>query len=316
MNKDKAVTKFSFERYLRAKVSVDAISFNQGVWDGFVEQINNVEHTHLQVLEIGGGIGTMAKKFIDQFSSGAGNYLIVEQNSKLAKAAKNNLIDWADNVEDDSDVRLDDHVRFHARKGNWTIQFVEMDIYSWMALQDKNNFLNVLIGHAILDLLDTSKFFAKIAHLLKEQALLYFPINYDGLSIFEPQDEAKRDEEIWRLYHQSMDQRLIGGKRSGDSQSGRHLFGHLQTAGLQVLMAGSSDWLIFPKNNVYTKNERYFLLHIIKTIEDELGDHPQLDKKDFRQWIELRKEQVLSGKLMYLAHQIDVLAVLPMIKSS
>lgn len=316
MNKDRSAFEYSFERYLTSKVSVDARSFNQGVWNRFVQKINDFEQKDLQVLEVGGGIGTMAKKFVDQFPSRAGSYLIVEQDSALVEAARNNLIDWADKMEDDSDGRLDDLVRFRAKKGKWTIQFIQMDIHSWMAHQDKEEFLNVLIGHAILDLLDTPKFLGDISSLLKGQALLYFPINYDGLSAFEPQDEAKLDEEIWPLYHQSMDQRLIGGKRSGDSQSGRHLIGHLEAAGLQVLAAGSSDWLIFPKNNAYTKDERYFLLHIIKIIEDELHGHPQLDNKQFRNWIEFRKEQVLAGKLMYLAHQIDVLAVRSLINSS
>ena len=310
-----AAIEFSFERYLRSKVSVDARSFNQGVWDRFVEQINQSKHTHLQVLEVGGGIGTMAIKFVDQFKTKGGRYLIIEQDPLLAEVASANLLAWADEFQSDSEGQLADSAKFQARKNDWTIQFIHMDIERWLDNQAEETFLNVIIGHAILDLLDSPKFLKAVSPFLTPDATLYFPINYDGLSIFEPQIQASLDKEIWRYYNQSMDERLIDGKISGDSQTGRHLFRDLEDADLKVLAAGSSDWLVFPTDNTYIEDESYFLLHIIKTIEDELGDHSLLDKKKFRNWIALRKEQVMSGKLIYIAHQIDVLAGLPPIKS-
>jgi len=225
------------------------------------------------------------------------------------KAAKSNLIEWADEMERDIDDQSEGSIAFRVKKGNWAISFLQLDIQSWMESQNEQEFLDVVIGHAILDLLDSKRLFNDIYALLSKEALLYFPINYDGLSIFEPVVQAKLDEEIWRTYNLSMDQRVIDGKISGDSQSGRHLFGNLENAGLKVISAGSSDWLVFPKDHQYSDEEGHFLNHIINTIENELSDHPLLDQSKFRNWIRLRKEQVLSGKLIYMAHQIDVLAV-------
>jgi len=309
MNRSVAAKQFSLESYLRAKVSVDARAFNQGEWDQLVHQIRQAPQKRIQGMELGGGIGTKAKKFIDQFEQKKGSYLIVEQNPSLMKMAKSNLVDWADEMESDVNDQPDASIAFRVKKGNWTISFLQLDIQSWMAIQNETEFLDVVIGHAILDLLDSRRLFKDIYPLLSKEAVLYFPINYDGLSIFEPVVQARLDEEIWRTYNQSMDQRVIDGKISGDSQSGRHLFGNLENAGLKVISAGSSDWLVFPKDRQYIGEEGHFLNHIINTIENELSDHPLLDQRKFRDWIRLRKEQVLSGKLIYMAHQIDVLAV-------
>ncbi len=52
------------------------------------------------------------------------------------------------------------------------------------------------------------------------------------------------DQKIEDLYHASMDERMTNGVKSGDSRTGRHLFGHLRTAGVDVLAAGASDWVV------------------------------------------------------------------------
>ena len=54
--------------------------------------------------------------------------------------------------------------------------------------------------------------------------------------------------------------------------------------------------------------EPYFLHHILHFIEQELSEHPTLNSAHFARWIRNRRQQIVRGELIYIAHQLDVLA--------
>ena len=114
-----------------------------------------------------------------------------------------------------------------------------------------------------------------------------------------------------RLYHASMDLRARNGLGAGDSKTGRHLLQHLPQSGATILEAGSSDWVVWPRDGRYPEDESYFLHHIVHTIDAELSAHPELDAAAFRAWVEARHAQVERGELVYIAHQLDVLGRAP-----
>ena len=122
---------------------------------------------------------------------------------------------------------------------------------------------------------------------------------------------AALDAKIEQLYHQTMDNRMTDGKRSGDSRSGRHLFGHLRQAGAHILAAGGSDWVVFAGENGYPADEKYFLQFIVETMRRALQNHPALDQQQFAQWIARRQAQIETGELVYIAHQLDFLGRWP-----
>src|SRR4029078_11859535 len=81
-----------------------------------------------------------------------------------------------------------------------------------------------------------------LLRLVVPGGLIWFPINFDGETIFEPQHPD--DALLMKIYHRSMDQRVRYGRTAGDSRTGRHLFRHLVDAGATVLAAGGSDWVV------------------------------------------------------------------------
>ncbi|HAV78326.1 MAG TPA: methyltransferase, partial [Anaerolineae bacterium] len=97
--------------------------------------------------------------------------------------------------------------------------------------------------------------------------------------------------------------RLTGG----DSKSGRHLFGHLQNAGAEILAVGASDWIVHGAGRKYPNDEAYFLNFILHFLEETLRNHPKLEAKSFSDWVKQRRTQVESGELIYIAHQMDFL---------
>jgi hypothetical protein len=108
-----------------------------------------------------------------------------------------------------------------------------------------------------------------------------------------------------------MDQRTRHGRPAGDSRTGRHLFGHLKTAGASVLAAGGSDWVVCPRDARYQDDEAYFLGHILFTIDQELKRHAEVDRKALAEWMALRLGQLAKGELVYIAHQLDFVGRAP-----
>jgi hypothetical protein len=79
--------------------------------------------------------------------------------------------------------------------------------------------------------------------------------------------------------------------------------------GATLVEAGSSDWVVFAREDGYPKEEAYFLHHILHFIEEELSDHPDVDVGRLAEWVRRRRRQIETNELVYIAHQLDALAV-------
>ncbi len=102
-----------------------------------------------------------------------------------------------------------------------------------------------------------------------------------------------------------MDARITDGHPSGDSRTGRHLFGSLAQGGFDVLAAGSSDWVVFPVQGRYPADEAFFLHFIVHTMHGALHNDPAVAGEEFERWIAARHAQIERGELTYIAHQLD-----------
>ena len=186
-----------------------------------------------------------------------------------------------------------------------------IDLFRFIAREQGQRTWDLLMAQALLDLVDVPTTLPALLSLLRPGGLFYCPITFDGGTVFQPEIDPEFDAAIEACYHQTMDQRLIAGKPSGDSRTGRHLFAHLRAAGVEVLAAGSSDWVVFAGPNGYAADEAYFLHFIIHTMHTALTGHPDLDAERFTAWIAQRHAQVEQGTLVYIAHQLDVLGRVP-----
>jgi len=179
------------------------------------------------------------------------------------------------------------------------IQFEQADVFDF--IQKNQEPADLLIAHAFLDLLPMPESLSKLLSLTN--GLAWLTINFDGVTTFEPTIDVKLDEKIVKLYHESMDKRATGG----DSKSGRHLFEHMRNAGVEILEAGASDWVLYSKDGKYPEDEAYFLHFILHFFEESLMGHKKLDKEAFAGWLEKRRAQIDHGELIYIAHQMDFL---------
>jgi SAM-dependent methyltransferase len=305
-------TTYSFTRYLAAKKSVDDRALNRYVWQGLVQTLPQViSGGAVQVLEIGAGIGTMVERLVEWGLLQQATYTAIDADAETIAEHRRRLPTWM--VEHGFHAWEDTSARqcFRRNGHDIVVETEAIDLQHFTERIQGRRAWDLLIAHAVLDLLDIPATLPSLLGLLRPGGLLYCSMIFDGATILQPEIDPAGDAQIEALYHQTMDQRRIADHLSGDSRSGRHVFAHLQALGADILAAGSSDWIIFAGPQGYPGDTAYFLHFIIQTIGTALRGHPQLDPGHLTEWISQRQAQIEAGSLVYIAHQLDILGCAP-----
>lgn len=276
----------SFSRYLTAKRTVDDRALNRQVWHTLRE--NLPRRNRLRVLEIGGGIGTMVERIADWgLTESAIEYTLLDVDTENIATAKRRL----------SRAALPD---------NFQVTFAAADMLAFAENRLAGERWDVLIAHAVLDLVDVRRAMPPLLSLLEPDGAFYFTLNFDGVTIFEPEIDAAFESLLMERYHRTMDERLIAGNPAGESRMGRRLLSLLPQLGGEILAAGSSDWVVFPGKNGYPADEAYFLHFIIETVRGALKNDAAVNSEKLSAWAAARHAQIDAGTLIYIAHQLDI----------
>lgn len=294
---------YSFPHYLLSKQSVDDRALNKDVLSALQA---NLPQEPLRIIEVGAGIGTMVRRLVRWGVVRQAEYVMVDEMAENVEFASAWVKVWAE----EAGLSVERHrplvgsgenqARVFDQSRDVRIQFERADVFDFIPKNKEP--ADLLIAHAFLDLLPMPEALTKLALLTK--GLAWLTLNFDGATTFEPTIDAALDAHIEQLYHETMDRRATGG----DSQSGRHLFGHLRHAGAEILAAGASDWVVFAKDGRYADDEAYFLHFILRFVEQSLRGHPELNAGEFAEWLKERRAQIERGELVYIAHQMDFLA--------
>jgi SAM-dependent methyltransferase len=287
--------------YLNAKKSIDDRSLNAHVWS---ELWQHLPEPPLRILELGAGIGTMIERMLERGKLRQASYTALDLNSSVITAAQRRLSRWAA----DHKLKVDpseNTLALHGDDLNLKVTFLKGDVTGDLKDQVGAEW-DLLMGHALLDLVDIPTVLPSLLALIRPGGLFYFTLTFDGLTHFEPGIDADLDRRIIRHYHQTMDERRYMDQPAGASQSGRRLLGELSRLGADILAAGASDWVIHPQENGYPDQDATFLEMILDTIEHALGEHGELPQEDLDLWLRKRRQQLADAELIYLAHQLDV----------
>jgi len=286
---------YSFPRYLLSKQSVDDRALNKDVLEALKA---NLPYEPLSIIEVGGGIGTMAARLLCWDVISQAEYVLVDGMPENIEYA----CDWLPKWGDENGLKtasIKDGLRIYGDRKDLRVKLVQADVFDF--IKGNPAPANLLIAHAFLDLLPMPESLPKLLSLTKD--LAWLTINFDGVTCFEPVIDLELDAQIEDLYHETMNTRPSGG----DSLMGRHLFGYLKQVGAEIEAAGSSDWVVHPLHGHYPQDEAYFLQFILHFFEESVGSHPAINKDAFLDWIEERRDQVARGELVYIAHQMDFL---------
>jgi hypothetical protein len=283
-------------RFLAAKTTVDDRALNRRV---VAEMRRLMPARAPRVLEVGAGLGTMVARLLDWGAICAGEYILLDADQQLLDRSRRWLSAWAAAQGLHSDLLPDG-----LRVGDLRVRLVHAELGSYLEDVHREP-ADVLIAHAVLDLVDVPAVLPGLLRMLKADGVYWFTINYDGESIFAP--GHRHDDQIVQAYHRDMDERFRYGRKAGDSRTGRRLFDGLRKAGAPALAAGSSDWIVHagPDGN-YPDDEAYFLRCILNTIQNALESrHDWVEPADLAGWLAERRRQLAAGELVYIAHQLD-----------
>ncbi len=305
---------FDFTRYLAAKRTVDDRALNRHVWQTLADAVraDSPPDRPLHVLEVGAGIGTMVERCVEWgLFTDSGSCKCPQAGVANAFAVDYTAIDTEESNIHVARQRL---ARLSsAGEAELRVQLQAANLYDFAARQENRQRFDLIIAHALLDLLHLPTALPSLLQMCAPGGLFYFSINFDGATLFLPDMAAERglpnapalDRQIEALYHRSMDTRVTDGQPSGDSRTGRRLFHALRACGARVLAVGSSDWVVHSVDGAYPSDEAYFLSCILHFVESTLRGHPQLNAREFENWLTTRRQQVGRGELVYIAHQLD-----------
>lgn len=287
--------------YLAAKRSIDDLALNHHVWQTLWSQ---PLPDSPRILEAGAGIGTMLERLLEQDRLRTGHYLAIDQQPAFLAEARARHLRWG---EQHGLSAESDQQRLHLRSEqvDLEITYLQTDLAELSAAVPAGS-IDLLLGHALLDLVDLASSLPGLLGCLTPAGLFHFSLNFDGVTSFQPEVDPELDRRIAELYHTSMDERQVGGLASGDSRTGRRLLGWLVDNDQELLAAGGSDWVVHPRDHAFASDERILLETILVTIERQLQGHPALDAKAFSTWLATRRTQLAEGRLVFLTHQLDV----------
>jgi hypothetical protein len=299
--------KINFQRYLLSKYLLDFNSLHLYSLSRLYSYMGTIQYPS-KVLDLGGGVGSMFTYFTQDRLSFEFNYTIVDESKEnilvIPQNVKNQSTEKGFNFEDLGNGK------FQVSNGESICQLKTIcsTTEEFVKTTGRSKNYDIVVASSYLDIVPVHETLRMISTVLKPRGILYLPFNYDGLTLFHPVVDQKLDDEIVALYNQSMDERRVNGLATGGSLTGRKLLDWLPAAGYEILVAGSSDWCLFPVNGNYRGDEGYFLECIIQFIEDSVtplwNDRPEI----LENWLFTRRNQIADVKLSFMAHQLDYIA--------
>jgi len=300
---------YDFIHYLVAKKEIDDRALNPTVWGRLHSALaDRAAQERFRVLEIGAGIGTMIERMAAQaLMHRSSLYTAVDVNPDCTRTARRRLGIWAKRLG--FAVSRINEASYRLESGNTRIrvELITDDAHTLVA-QTAPRTWDLLMAHAFMDLVDIQSLLPGMVRLLKNGGLLFLSLNFDGDTVLLPAIAPDFDERVIQRYHRSMDERIVDGRPAGNSRTGRRLLLNLMEYKTEILAAGASDWIVYPRRRRYPTRQSYFLHHILHTIDEELKHDPEIDTRRLTDWIAQRHAQVEKGELIFMAKQIDVLA--------
>ena len=287
---------YDYPEYLAIKQAIDDRSLNQSVWQALTAALElQASNPEFRILEIGAGTGTMILRLLDAGLLNRCQYLAVELEPDFSRVAEKDLSDWAGAHDYRMEVVSPSSWTLEKDKKEIEIQWISADILA-MPSNFESGYFDLLIGHAVIDLLPVPECMPGLLALLKPGGGYYFSLNFAGETSFLPTDP--RDLEITAAYHHDMDSRFPGMEWRA-SQTGLVLGSWLKEQGSLVLAEGDSNWQLASVADPSAAENR-FIGNILDTMEKALAGLDGLED-----WLKLRRQQADSGGLIYFAANRD-----------
>ncbi len=309
------------QAYLEAKRSVDDRALNRRVLERFATALSDRPEP-VRIVELGCGVGTMIARLAEweclpaqvSYRAVDRDVASIQRARKLVPARLAAAGYTIDSLESGADGTVEGGVpkstTLVARPDETSDGIGSTRLEITLAVADAfglEDDADAVVAAALLDILDLEDAIPGIANLLADDGLCYAPITYDGGTTFAPRDRL--DERIEAQYHRHMDE----VRDNGGSRAGSDLLAVLPRKGWNVLVTGGSDWIVRPSAGEYPDDEAAVVARVLETMADALEEvpSPELGADARRRWFARRWYELEDGELVYVAHNLDVLARVP-----
>ncbi|MBI5589733.1 MAG: methyltransferase domain-containing protein [Deltaproteobacteria bacterium] len=295
--------------YLAAKKSVDDRALNRYVWQKLKAGLRpSTPREPLRVIEFGAGIGTMFERVVEWGLAPHMHYTLVEQNPDYLDGFRSRSVPEQFGRSHTPHERISDKAAAVETHGSPAVETLCADLYDVIAEPGQQGQWDLIIAHAVMDLVEAAEVLAGFARLVKPGGLLYLSLIYDGCTEFLPSEDPDFEQALLCRYHLSMDRRATRHGHTGTSRAARAMFSRLAALNLPILAAGGSDWLVYPRAGRYPADEAFFLDTIIDTIDRQLQQDPAVDPDRLAAWASRKHNRVKAGELIFMARNMDFLA--------
>ena len=278
-------------RYLESKRSVDDRALAPRVRDRFLAELPPAP----ELIEAACGTGVTVPRLLS-WGVDEGRYRGIDTGDRIVPFAR-----WLRARE----LRRAGYDVADGAAGRGDVDFTVADLAVSFAVGDALDVLDAtagadaVIAQAFADLVPLPRLASAIDSALRPGGVAYLPITFDGGTLFQPDHPA--DDAVAAAYHAAIDD-----QPGRDSRAGRHLLDLFRRRDGDLLAAGSSDWVIRPREDGYPADERYFLGRLLGFVEATVPGADR-DVEGFDDWVATRRAQLAAGELTYVAHQYDLL---------
>ena len=166
---------FDFTRYLASKRTVDDRALNRQVWQTLADAVAGelAPDRPLRVLEVGAGIGTMVERCVEWGLLPVSDYTAIDSEESNIEVARRRLAHLTSGGGSGLRVRLQ-----------------TADLYEFAARQENRQRFDLIIAHALLDLLHLPTALPSLLGMVRPAGIFYFSINFDGATLFLPEIDA------------------------------------------------------------------------------------------------------------------------------
>ena len=167
---------FNFTRYLAAKRTVDDRALNRHVWQTLAAAVaaELPPDRPLRVLEVGAGIGTMVERCVEWGLLTRADYTAIDSEESNIEVARRRLAHLTASEESGLQLRLE-----------------TANLYDFTARQENRHRFDLIIAHALLDLLHLPTALPSLLQMVRPGGLFYFSINFDGATLFLPEIDPR-----------------------------------------------------------------------------------------------------------------------------
>jgi SAM-dependent methyltransferase len=173
--------------------------------------------------------------------------------------------------------------------------------------------VDLVLGHALADLLPLGRLAARVAALLRPGGLAHLALTYDGLTAFEPGvgpsfPDLDLDRRVIEAFHRRMDHHRVAEPGYGGSTAGRRLAAALEAAGLEIVADAASVWQVRAGDG---PGGQAVLSRLIQYVVEAVDDEGRVLASDLGAWEATCRVALGAGSLEARVGHRDVLAQRP-----